>query len=109
MTKVKKALAWIALGRPRSTMAADLGMTETECRYLLNNMLKAGYIQPLPLAYELTEKGQERSAYVPSSSAQARAYQRRLYRMNNPEDTEKMIARVLRNPINSVFAQGAQL
>lgn len=82
-------------------------MTETECRYLLNNLMKAGYIQPLPLAYELTEKGHERTAYVPSTSAQARAHQRMLYRLNKPEDTEKMVAKTRRSQPNSVFNLGA--
>jgi predicted transcriptional regulator len=90
-------------------MAEDLGLTQTECRYLLNNLLKAGYIQPVPLAYELTEKGHERAKYVPKSSPQTLAHQRMLRSMDKPEDTDKMVARAKRMPNNFAFHQGAQL
>jgi predicted transcriptional regulator len=110
MTKTKQALAWIALGRPRSTMGADLGLTPMECKQLIGYLMKFGYIRSIPVpTYELTERGQERAAYVPTSSAQARAHQRMLRRMDKPESTDKMVAKARRSQPNSVFNLGAQL
>jgi DNA-binding IclR family transcriptional regulator len=109
MTKTKRALIWMEQGKPFKDMAADLGMTQKECRTLINNLMAWGYIQSVPIAYELTEKGQERSQYVPKSKPKTLAHQRMRHQMDKPEDTEKMVARARRMPNNFVFSQGAQV
>ena len=108
MTKSKQALAWIALGKPRSCMAADLGLTTQEAKQMINYLQRRGYIQAIPATYTLTERGQERVEYEPTSANQARAHQRMLYRMRNQESTEKMVAKTRRSQPNSVFQLGAQ-
>ena len=109
MTKTKRALLWMEQGKPFKDMAADLGMTPKECRTLVNNLLGWGYIQSVPIAYQLTEKGQERASHVPKSTPKTLAHQRMRRQMDKPESTEKMVARVMRMPNNFVFSQGAQL
>ena len=109
MTKTKRALLWMQEGKPFKDMAADLGMTEKECRTLVNNMMGWGYIQAVPLAYALTEKGKERSQHVPKSKPKTLEYQRMRSQMDKPESTEKMVARAKRMPNNFAFHQGAQV
>lgn len=106
MTKSKQALAWIALGRPRASMAAELGITPQEAKQMINYLQRKGYIQAVPATYALTERGQERADYVPTSSNQARAHQRMLHRMKSQESTEKMVARARRSQPTSVFNLG---
>lgn len=109
MTKTKKALLWLAEGKPRKDMEADLGLTAEECRQLINNMRKSGYIEP---AYQLTEKGQQRSQHVPKTPPEILEAQRQFYRMDRPQSAQKAVAHAKRSQPNSVFAlasfQGAQ-
>jgi predicted transcriptional regulator len=102
-TKTKQALAWLALGKPRASMAADLGITPQEAKQMINYLQRRGYIQAIPATYALTERGQERAAYVPTSTNQARAHQRMLHRMKSQESAEKMVARAKRSPSNFIF------
>lgn len=104
MTKTKRALEWIAQGRPRKDMEADLGLTAKECRILIKNMRRSGYIEP---AYQLTDKGEQRNQHTPKTDAEVLAAQREFYRLGKPESTEKMIVRAVRSQPNSVFAMGA--
>lgn len=111
MTKTKKALLWLTEGRPRKYMEADLGLTAEECRQLINHLRKSGYIEP---AYQLTEKGHERSQFVPKTPpevlAMQRKSQRRAYvedRPNSPESIKRMVSTAKLSQPNSVFALGA--
>lgn len=105
MTKTKQGLAWIAKGSLRKDMEAELGLTREECRQLIQHLRRSGYIEQ---AYTLTEKGQQRMEFVPKSDPKALARWRDHYRRTKPETAEKMVARVERSPLNSVFALGAQ-
>lgn len=102
-TKTKKALAWIAEGKPRKDMETDLGLSADERRMLMNSLLKHGYVEP---AYVLTEKGRQRVEHMPKSDPKRLAYWRDHYYRSKPATAEQTVDRAKRIP-NSVFALGA--
>lgn len=106
MSKTKEALAWMAAGGLRKDMEADLGISNEQCRQLLNYMRRCGYIEP---AYVLTDKGHERKEHVPKSNPRDLADWRAYYHRKKQAEAEKPIDRVVRRTIpNSVFALGGQ-
>lgn len=107
MTKTKQALAWIALGKPYKTMAAELGLTTKELSILMTNLRNRGYIEIVPVTYRLTKKGQERKDYVPKTPPEILELHRRIYRMTaEHESSAKVVARARRSQPNSVFNLG---
>ena len=111
-TKTKQALAWIAQGKPYKEMAADLGLTNAQCSQLIDNLRTRGYIQTVPISYQLTDKGRERHEHVPKSppevlERQRMHYHKRMARQN--VSPEKIVAYAKRSLPNSVFALGESL
>jgi DNA-binding MarR family transcriptional regulator len=105
-TKTKQALAWIALGKPYKEMAKDLGLTQSQCSQLIDNLRVHGYIETVPATYQLTDKGRARHEHVPKTDPKILERQRRNYhkRLARQEvSPEKIVAFAKRSQPNSVF------
>lgn len=111
MTKTKKALLWLAQGKPRKDMEADLGLTTRQCTNLIDHLRVSGYIEPLPLTYSLTEKGKKRAEHAPKTKEKVlevqREYQRKRYWKDRKEPTQNSVSHAVRTQPNSVFALGS--
>lgn len=106
MNKTKLALDWIAEGNLRKDMASALGMTPEECRQLVSNMQRAGYIAS---SYVLTDKGQQRAEYMSQEPSKALMRRRSYY---DPAETAKrktdqMVSSAIKANANSVFSLGS--
>lgn len=103
-SKTKRALAWLAEGHMRKDMAVELGLTGEECRQLISNMQRSGYIAK---AYVLTDKGQQRAEHIPKSDPKELAQWRDYYYRTKPLTADKSVELAKRSVPNSVFALGA--
>jgi DNA-binding IclR family transcriptional regulator len=105
-TKTKTVLARLAEGPKTFKDIVDgLDMDETDMRRLIGYLQKRGYIETVPLTYQLTSAGEKRHAFKPKSSPQKIA---RVHARNQAiRARERMdIASVSHRQPNSVFALG---
>ena len=103
MTKTKKVLSClIEGGKTYSDIRDEVGLSETDLRRVIGYLQKRGYIETIPLSYELTQYGKARHEYKPKSSPKKIAQ----VAARNKRVRESRSATYSMGP-NSVFQLGA--
>lgn len=104
MTKTKQVLARLSEGpRTFKDIWEGLEMDETEMRRIIGYLQKRGYIETVPLTYQLTGDGMKRHKFKPKTSPEKIAKSHK--RNQAIRAKEKLdIATVRHRQPNSVFA-----
>lgn len=104
MTKTKQVLARLSEGPKTFKDIVDgLEMDETEMRRMIGYLQKRGYIETVPLTYQLTNDGMKRHKFTPKSSPKKIA---QVHKRNQAIRAKEQldIATVRHRQPNSVFA-----
>lgn len=110
MTKAKRALAVLSSGNKTVQQLKDeMGIDGAEYRALIEYLQMRGYIETIPLSYQLTPEGVKRHNFKPKSSPQKIAQvHKRNQAVRAKAKQESQISNAIHSQPNSVFALGSQ-